>query len=115
MQQENATKTALQLANDIPNETERELTKYHLGNSIKSTGNPTEDLNLARAIVNAAKNSKIIEEMARKGSPKTHSSASSAGMRHDIEQEELSKDEIVLMKMAGLTREEVLKSRPKSN
>jgi hypothetical protein len=40
------------MADEIKNESERELTKYHLKNSIKSTGNPEEDIKLgAKAYV----------------------------------------------------------------
>src|ERR1035437_529481 len=70
MQQETASKTALQQADEIQNETERELVKFHLQNTIKSTGTPTEDLKLARALVNSVKNSQIMEENNRKGTAK---------------------------------------------
>ncbi len=76
MQQETASKTALQEADDIQNETERELVKYHLQNTIKSTGVPSEDLKLARALVNAVKNTQIIQEVSRKTPAKTHSNSS---------------------------------------
>ena len=78
IQQESATKTAIQLADEVTNETEKELIKYHLANTIKSTGIPSEDLKLARALVNAVKNAQIGEEIARKTAPKTHSNASGA-------------------------------------
>lgn len=78
-------KTALQEADTIPNETERELVKYHLENTIKSTGIPTEDLKLARALVNAVKNTQIIEETARKGIAKTHSNSSGVDAKQEKE------------------------------
>jgi len=112
IQQQSATKTALQLASEIENETERELTKYHLENTIKSTGNPTEDLRLARSLVNAVKNTQILEEATRKVAPKTHSSASSAPLKHEDENDVvLTTQELQLMKFGGLTKEDVLKSR----
>lgn len=112
MQQEQAAKSAIQLAEDISNETERELVKYHLENSIKSTGNPAEDLNLARAIVNAAKNKQILEEEVRKSSARTHSSASSAPLRQGDPEPELTVQEMAYMKPPfNLTKEEVLKAR----
>jgi hypothetical protein len=111
IQQETAAKTALQLTNDIADETERELTKYHLQNSIKSTGNPAEDLNLARAIVNAAKNKQILEEIARKPPAKTFSSSSGAPANINVEQE-LSPEEIQFTKPPfNMSKAEILKAR----
>ncbi len=78
-------KTALQEADSIQNETERELVKYHLENTIKSTGVPAEDLKLARALVNAVKNTKIIEEVARKPIVKAHSNASGVDAKQEKE------------------------------
>lgn len=114
-QQENASKSALQLANEIDNESERELTKYHLENSIKSTGNPSEDFKLARSIVNAAKNSKIIEENARKVEAKTHSNGSGVDARNDIVQGELTAQEKKFLgKPFNMTKDQIIKARPKS-
>lgn len=76
MEQEKASKTALQQADDIKSDVERELVKFHLQNTIKSTGNPSEDLKLARALVNAVKNTQIIQETTRKTPAKTHSNSS---------------------------------------
>lgn len=110
LQQEAAVKTALQLADEIPNKIESQLVKYHIENSIRSTGNPTEDLRLARAIVNSTKNSQIAEEMGRKTTAKTHSSSSGAPAKHQVEQE-LTAEETLYMKQFHLTKEEVLKAR----
>lgn len=114
IEQARANKSAIQLAEEIPNETERELTKYHLENSIKSTGNPAEDLKLARSIVNAVKNTKIIEEATRKGDTKNHSSSSGVDAKNDIVQGELTAQEIpFLSKPFNMTKEAIIKARPK--
>jgi hypothetical protein len=112
IQQESATKTALQLADEIPNETEKELVKYHLDNSIKSTGNPNEDLKLARALVNAVKNTQIIEEATRKIKPKAHSNASSAPSKDNEVKGELNEyEKQFLGKPFSMTKEQILKAR----
>lgn len=85
MQEETTAKTALQMAEEISNETERELVKYHLQNTIRSTGTPAQDLKLARALVNSVKNSQILEETARKTAPKTHSNASGVDAKQEKE------------------------------
>ncbi len=111
MQQANTAKTALQSADEIANETERELVKFHLQNTIKSTGIPSEDLKLARALVNAVKNTQIIEETTRKGTAKTHSNSSGV----DAKQEEeiiYTPDEQAMMKPPfKLSPKEILESR----
>jgi hypothetical protein len=85
IQRETAERTALQQADDIQNETERELVKHHLQNTIKSTGNPSEDLRNARALVNSLKNSQIIEEVSRRPEVKTHSNATGADAKQEKE------------------------------
>jgi hypothetical protein len=110
LQQENASKTALQQADEIQNETERELTKFHLENTIKSTGIPSEDLKLARALVNSVKNTKIIEEVARKTPPKTHSNSSGVNANKE-EEVVLTTEEKQLMAAGNLTVKEVLDAR----
>jgi len=115
MEMEKAGQTALHLAEDIDNEAERELTKYHLESTIRSTGNPSEDLKLARAIVNAAKNSQIIEEVARKPSAKTHSSASSAPAKPEDEHIELTRDELAFTRPPfNLTEKDIIAARIQS-
>lgn len=74
MEKERAAKSSLQLAEDIEDENERELIKHHLQNTIRPSGNPNEDLKTARMMVNAVKNSKLIEEAQRKTQPKNFSS-----------------------------------------
>jgi len=111
LQQETAEKTALQLAAEIPNETERELVKYHLQNTIKSTGNAQEDFKLARALVNSVKNSQIAEEVYRKTNPKNHSSSSGVDARQE-EKIEFTQAELDMMKAPfNLSREEVIAAR----
>lgn len=115
MQQEGASKTAYQEADNIQNETERELVKYHLQNTIKSTGNSTEDLKLARTIVNAVKNAQIGEEIARKSTAKTHSNASSANAKDtgEVKGELTEQEKLFLGKPFNLSRETILKARTK--
>jgi len=112
IQQRNAAQSAMQLVEEIPNEVERELTRYHLKNSVKSSGNPQEDLKLARAIVNAAKNQQIIEEIQRKAPANNYSSGSSAPAKVSMD-EELTADEISVMRQFKLTKEQVLDARKK--
>ena len=112
---ETAQKTALDLIEQqIPDETEKELTKYHLQNTIKSTGNPTEDIRLARAIVNDLKNNQIIEEVQRTKEAKQHSSGSGAPAKKDDDVFVPTAEETAFMKAPfNLTKEAILAARKK--
>lgn len=114
LQEEQASKTALQLADDITGETERELVKYHLQNTIRSTGNPTKDLELASNLVNAVKNKQVIEEIARKTPAKVYSSPG-GGTPHKEQEPELTKEELKYMGAPfNLSKQSILDARKKA-
>lgn len=112
IQEQSATKSALDLVGGVQNEVERELLTYHLENTIKSSGNPQEDFDLARTLVNAVKNKQIMEEANRKPNAKTHSSASGAPPKKNAPQDELTSEELSFMKPPfSLTKEQILAAR----
>jgi hypothetical protein len=114
MKQEDTEKTSVQLAESIQDETERELVKYHLKNTIRSTGNPQEDLSLARSIVNAKKNAQILELGANKGKAKDHPSGYSAPSKigSDDPEEKFTPEELAFMKPPfNMKKEDILKAR----
>ncbi len=112
MQAEVAQKTALQLAQEIEAETERELVVYHLENTIRSTGNPQEDLKLAKSLVDSVKNRQTIEEIARKPVVKNHSSGSGAPARIPKPEEDLTQEEkLYLSPPWNMKKEDILKIR----
>ena len=109
--QTTATKTAEELASDIASESERELTIYHIQNTIKSTGDPKEDLRLARALTNAARNSQIIEEQSRKPEAKSHSSSTSGGTTVSEPTVTLTAEEQAYFATGLVTKDEILRAR----
>lgn len=111
LQSQQAKKTALELANEITNDAERELTREYLTNRIISTGNPQEDLKLARGLVNAIKNKQILEQANIK--PQAKRTSSNGGSAPYVkEEEELSPEEMSFMKPPfNLTKEAIIKSR----
>lgn len=114
MQQQNVTKTSLQLADEIESPAEKELVKYHLENTIKSSGDPKEDLRTARMLANASKNKQIIEEVTRKVPAKTFSSGSSAPANDEPEPIELTQEEKSFMAPPfNLTMEQIIAARKK--
>lgn len=112
MQEASATKTALDLADEITGQVERELVKFHIENTIRSTGNPQEDLRLARTLVNATKNKQIVEEISRKVPAKTHATSTSGTGAAKEKAVEFTKDELAFMRPPfNLSKEEILKAR----
>lgn len=112
MQTETAIKTALDLADDITDETERELTKYHLENTIRPTGDPKRDLELAQVHVNAVKNRQIMEETTRKGEPRKTAFNGGGNPKDGKIEEELTAQELSFMRPPfNLSKEQILAAR----
>lgn len=108
---EEAKSTAINMAEDIDDEDERELVKHHLSNTIKPSGNAAEDLKNARAIVNSAKNGQIIEEVTRRREPKNHASGAGAGGKKQDDVFTPTAEEANFMRTFGLTEKDILNAR----
>jgi len=113
MQQQTAEKSALQLADSITNATERELVKYHLENTIRSSGNPQQDFETAQSLVNAVKNKQILDTVVAK--PAAVIASSNGGASSHVEQTpELSKEELLYtQKPFNMTPAEIIATRKK--
>lgn len=98
IQAQSSTKSALELADGIPNEVERELTKNYLENRITPSGNAQEDFETAQILVNAKKNTQIIEEVLRKPQSRTQSSGNGAPAKVADPVEELTTEEMLYTK-----------------
>lgn len=110
-----ATKTALQLADEIKDETERELVKYYLENRIAPSGNPQEDLRDAKRIANSVKNEQIVQEVARKTAPKTHSNSSGTPARYEEEIVYTPDEQAMMRPPFNMTSKQVLDARVGKN
>lgn len=114
IQQEQTIKTALQLADDIENETERELVKFHINNTIRSTGNPKEDLRLARALANDVKNKQILEQIQGKPEVK-RASSQGGGVPPKEEEPEFTEEELSFMRPPfNMSKVDVINARKKA-
>ena len=111
MQKEQGKKNALELAEAIEDEDERELTKHYLNNRIVPSGNAEDDVKLARAAVNSLKNAQIAEELARKGGNKGKSSAPGNPARHEAQFEPTDEERVFMSPPYNLKKEDVLKAR----
>lgn len=111
----NTQQTALQLADSIEDEHSRELAKYHINNTIRSTGNPQEDLRNALLLVNGVKNSQVIEEIERKNAPKQFNSAPGAPAKGEGEIFTPTAEESMYMRAPfNMTKEDILRARQAS-
>jgi hypothetical protein len=110
---EKATKTALQLADEIQDETERELAKYHIENTIRPSGNPAQDLANAMVHVNAVKNRQIVDEITRKPKVRQNTGAGGGNPQNGKIEEELTPQEISIMRFGNLTKAQVIAARTK--
>lgn len=112
-----AQKTALNLADEITDIHERELTKIYLQSRIVPSGNASEDLRLARALVNSVKNGQMLEEQARAGTPRTHVSGAGAPASKNPTEVELTSEERQFLSIKGMngkpifSKEEILAKR----
>lgn len=116
MEREKAARTAVEMAEDIEDEKERELTKHHLQNTIRSSGNPKEDFRTARMLVNAARTAQIATEAGRKTTPRSYVTGAGAPPL-ETQPFEPTPDEAMMMGMKGLdgkpllTKEDIIKAR----
>lgn len=114
LQRDQAQKTALQMADDITDASDRELTKYHIEHTIKASGNPSEDLRMARAIVSSVKNGLIAQEVSRTKTAPKHGTGTGAPARTTERAVELTLEEQYYMKPPfNMTKEQVLAARKK--
>lgn len=113
MEADRAQKSALQLADEIPNEHERDLAKHYLSTRIVPSGDAQADLRMAQSLVNGVKNTQIIEEQSRKvvASPGTGSGAPA----HTAAGEFIpTAEEAAYMRPPfSMTKEAILAARPK--
>lgn len=115
LQKDSAQKTALQLADDITDENERELTKHYLSTRIVPSIDPQADLRLAQGMVHSVKNAQILEETARATDAKRHSSGPGAPPKKGENQGELTAVEEPFTKAPyNMTKEAIIAARPKT-
>lgn len=113
LEAEKAQKTALELADDIENEHERALVKHALENVITG-GSPTERLRVARGYVNSVKNGQVAEELARKGTPSSGSSAGAPAPKKPTEIELTPQEEPFTKPPFNMTKAEIISKRPQN-
>lgn len=109
IQKQEARKSALQMAEDLP-EDEREEVKEALGRVVPS-GNAEDDLRFARAAVNAPRNAKIAEHLGIKGTPKRTAAGSSQPTEIESEFTPTAEETAMMRPPYNLSKEKVLAAR----
>jgi len=107
-----ASETAMQMADGISDTLAREAVKAALRRIVPS-GNPQQDFTDAVAIANREKNSKILEEIARKPTPPQHRSGPGSPPPPLDEAFVPTAEEQRFMNAFGLTKEQIIAARPK--
>lgn len=111
---EKAKLSALQMADAITDDVEREAVKGHLNDTIRPSGNPTTDLANARALANQDKNRLLLEEQERKKSA-VGSPSGSGGPAKPEETIVLSAEERMFTQAPfNMTPAEIVAARPKA-
>lgn len=113
IQRSDATKSAMQMADEIQDEEERETVKTILQTRIVPSGNAMEDLRLARAGVNAERNMRIVEEAERRRNPKLTASGSSQPGATEEDSSLTPEEEVFTRPPYNLSKEKILAKRPK--
>lgn len=111
LQKEDAKKTALQLADDIEDEGERNEVKTILEKRIVPSTDPHADLALARSAVNARRTAMLSEDDARKIQAKQTASGGSADGRHEDQFVPTETESVMMAHPYNLTQAEVIAAR----
>lgn len=112
IQKEDAHKTALQLADELP-EDERDEVKDLLQHRIVPSGNAEEDLRVARVLANGAHNAQVIDHISKRTAPK-QTAAGGTQVAPSVPEFVPTPDEAALMKPPfNVTKEQILAKRPK--
>lgn len=115
IEREKAAKTAIELAGDIEDETERTDVISILKTRITPSGNAVADLALARAGANAVRNAKIAEEANRKGTVRRTAAGASQGGKTEDAFTPTPQEQIFMRAPYNLSKEQIIAARPKDN
>lgn len=101
-----ATDTAIGLTEAIEDPKLAELTRFHIENTIRPSGDPHTDFVNAKLIVEAVKNGQKAQELARIVAPRSAGSAPSAPPKEPSAKPELSKEQREFARQMHMTEEE---------
>lgn len=115
IQKKDATKTALQMADDIGDEDTKATVKKYLSDNIKPSGNAESDFKIALAAASASKNKLVIEEMNRFSPPKRTASGGSVGAKVEEEFTPTAEEARFMAPPYNLPKEKIIETRKKQS
>lgn len=114
IQKTDAQKTALQMANDIEDETTRATVKQYLTDNIKPSGNAESDFKLALAAASAGKNKEILGLIEKHVPPKRTASGGSSPAKVEEEFVPTTEEQQFMRPPYNLSKEKILAARKKT-
>ena len=114
MKRDETLATSIELANDIEDEDERAQVIELLEDRITPSGDPEQDLALARGAVNSVKNAQVARELARKDTPPAHSSAPGGPGKPTDEFTPTAQEAVFMKAPYNLSKEDVVAARQKT-
>lgn len=110
-QRQEAKKTALQMADDVSDEQEREEIKQILSSRIIPSGDAQRDFEFARTAVNAERTTRIAQEQARKGEATRGAAGGSSPARASDDFEPTAEELIFMRPPYNLSKEKIIARR----
>ncbi len=114
IQKKDASKTALQMADEVGDEEIKAATKQYLSENIIPSGDAEKDFKLALAAASATKNATIVQELNRYGVPKRTAAGGSAGARVEEEFTPTAQEQIFMQPPYNLSKEKIIAARKKA-
>ena len=111
MKQQDVKDSAIELASDIEDELERDAVIDILENRLVPSDDPNADLKSALTMANATKAMQQLEEMARKGRPKSHASTPGGPGNAPDHFEPTEQERVFMSPPYNLSQEDIIKAR----
>lgn len=108
-----AQRTALQLADDIPDEADRNLVKEYLSKRIVPSGNAQDDFRLALSAVMSLKNKQVVEEISRRTAPRVTAAGGSLPAKVEDQFTPTQEEAIMMAPPYNVSKEKIIEARRK--
>lgn len=108
-----AQRTALELADDIPDDADKNLVKEYLSKRIVPSGNAQDDFRLALSAVMSLKNKQVIEEIARRTPPRVVAAGGSQPVKVEDQFAPTQEESIMMQPPYNVSKEKILEARKK--
>ncbi len=114
VQKKDATKTALQLADDIQDADRKQAVKDYLTHNIVPSGNAQKDFSIALGAASALKNKEVVEEITRYQSARKTASGGTTPAPHSEEFKPTADEARMMAKPYNLSKEKIIEARKRA-